>query len=142
MAMSLDGVLQAQTGVRIGMAQMMKDGSMAGLAAAIDRNRGRVETKKCSLKALVQDAKQEEKKKSQTANIFARATSGQEGLYVIWKQNPGANNYNDGFQMELGEQEEDELRAVVVTMVTKHSALRTRSFFMKSGNTVLQEVGW
>merc|ERR1711916_318154 len=78
----------------------------------------------------------------QRRNIFARATSGQEGLYVIWKQDPAANNYNVGLSVDANGVENERWYGAVVGMVAKHSALRTRSFFMKSGKTVLQEVGW
>ena len=42
----------------------------------------------------------------QERRVFARTTAGQEGLYVIWKQEPEANNYNVGLGLDAEEREE------------------------------------
>ena len=82
-------------------------------------------------------------KRRQKHNLFAVVTAGQEGLYVIWKMDPSARNYDTGFTAKGVWAEEQQAFKAMSAIVARHSALRTKSFFVQGNNkTVLQEVGW
>ena len=149
MAMTLDGELQRRTGVGVGMAKMMQDGSVEGVVKAVKRARTwRAETSRTKNDTAVPVGdggekmcqRRHEQRESQKTSILARVTAGQEGLYVVWKQDETATNYTTVASVEwTGGAAEG--RAAVVRVAERHSALRTRSF-MQRGKTVLQEVGW
>jgi acyl-coenzyme A synthetase/AMP-(fatty) acid ligase/acyl carrier protein len=146
MAMTLDGALQAATGVRIGIAKMMQDGSVVGLAKFIDERRPRTTQDAESNAARPQQRQQEQQQHlnllvhQQRSTLFARVSAGQEGLYVIWKQRPEATNYTVVFETAMLDTSKEECWEALRRLVQVHSALRTKSF-MQRGKTLLQEVG-
>ena len=139
MAMSLDGMLQSETGVKIGMGRMMRDGTVEGMASAIDEALG--EKRRTRGDSHPNVAKEETKVDNDDVKTrFGRVTAGQEGLYVIWKQAPDAVNYTTELRLEGMEIGGETMKSALERVMRRHSALRTRRL-LQGGSLVLQEIG-
>ena len=140
MAMTLDGLIQRETGVRIGMARMMQDGSLEGMSRQIERERKRNDSggkddeagKMTGTTAMPTRAMTRESdmaKRRQKHNLFAVVTAGQEGLYVIWKMDPSARNYDTGFTAKGVWAEEQQAFKAMSAIVARHSGVEDQKLF-------------
>jgi non-ribosomal peptide synthetase component F len=130
MAMNLDALLQETFGKRVGMAQLMRDGSSEGIAAWLELKEQTAEA----------ECKSRGGRAGKGATI-GRVTAGQEGLFVIWKQDPSATNYVvAGRVPHVAGLSSAEVERAVVNTVARHGALQTKRF-LYAGAMLLQEVG-
>ena len=131
MAMTLDGILQSQTGVRIGIAKMMLDGSVAGISSVINSSSRKLEEHPSFL------SKNGAGLIKQRNTLFVRVTAGQEGLFVVWKTRPEATNYTVIAKIPLTNS--SDCVKIVESIIANHTALRTRRF-LESKKQLLCEV--
>jgi hypothetical protein len=154
MAMTLDGALQAATGgaARIGIAKMMQDGSVAGMARLIDESLGAAGTTVRKESSLDRDSDKQQDADARQAVVRNHA----KGDGVCARDSRTRRTVRDleaaarGDQLHgrrsAGEKEWRQRRGRLLCgvrqLVGLHSALRTKSFFMQRGKHVLQEIGW
>ena len=143
MAMQLLGEIQKETGVSVGMGELLRDGSIAGVVELVKQQvetDGKLEWRERTKKAVSEDTTSRSSEEIEIVHtLFVPMTESQAGLYSIWKMDPGATNYSVNVLISGLKEGKQIIQDSVQTVIKLHSALRTRRFHM-SGKVALQEL--
>ena len=130
--MELVARLRRECGNSVGIASLMQDSSIDGIFSRVKGNGQVMPASFCKTLCVVG---------SPAKRGFHSATAGQEGLFVIWKQDPSATNYVvAGRVPHVAGLSSAEVERAVVNTVARHGALQTKRF-LYAGAMLLQEVG-
>jgi nonribosomal peptide synthetase DhbF len=121
MAMQLNGLLQAEFNINLGVRFLLRDGSINGVV----RN-------------LSSSASPVVNRQRPPTSFFARTSFGQAGLFAIWKAAPESVAYNLGGSF-LHHNDDDVLMRQFQVIASRHSALRCQRF-VTARNGLLQEI--
>jgi acyl-coenzyme A synthetase/AMP-(fatty) acid ligase len=137
MGMALDGVLQRKTGVKVGIGRLMRDGTVEGIAKFIQEHEAQISLSQRPERLI--PATQARCSPAQPS--FCRATAGQEGLYVIWRTDPLATNYNMLTTVPCPTSDGSAIERGLHSVTAMHAALRTRRVSEFNGTVLLEMRG-
>jgi non-ribosomal peptide synthetase component F len=128
-----DAVFQA-CGKRIGLARMMRDGTLQGIKNWLSVSE--------TLEKSSENQEFEDPMVVPLPTILLhRVTHGQEGLFVVWKSDPSATNYTMMTSVPCSGQDVTGIERGVWAVADAHAALRTRRACELFGRSVVVEVG-